>query len=150
MVTDIIENEEYKNIMCEHARDIIIHLIESGEEFAITANIKGLTFTPELPSSISDKLAQFSLFVLSNYTFESIRLDEDNFYFEAGFGKENFGSVVKVPFFAVFQIIVDESILFVNPIATVEKYFKDHSYKERSMNAFKMNKKNKELLEGTE
>lgn len=150
MVTDIIENEEYKNLMADHVRDVIIHLIESGEEFAITANIKGLTFTPELPLSISEKLAQFSLFVLSNYTFESIRLDEENLYFEAGFGKENFGSVVKVPFFSVFQIIVDESILLVNPVATVEKYFKTHKFKERSMNAFKMNKKNKELIEGTE
>lgn len=150
MVTEILENKEYKNMMCEHARDVVIHMIESGQEFAITANIKGITFSPELPIAISEKLAPFSLFVLSNYTFESIKLDEEFMYFEAGFGKENFGSVVKVPFFAVFQIIVDESILFVNPIATVEKYFKSHKFKERSMNAFKMNNKNKELLEGLE
>lgn len=148
MVTDIIENEEYKNIMSDHARDIVIHLVESGQEFAITANIKGLSFSPELPLAISEKLAPFSLFVLSNYTFDSIKLDDDYIYFEAGFGKENFGSLVKVPLFAIFQIIVDESILFVNPIATVEKYFKSHQFKERSMNAFKMNSKNKDLLEG--
>ncbi len=148
MVTDIIENEEYKSIMSDHARDIVIHLVESGQEFAITANIKGLSFSPELPLAISEKLAPFSLFVLSNYTFDSIKLDDEYIYFEAGFGKENFGSLVKVPLFAIFQIIVDESILFVNPIATVEKYFKSHKFKERSMNAFKMNSKNKDLLEG--
>ena len=55
-----------------------------------------------------------------------------------------------VPLYAVFQIVIDESILFLNPTATVEKYFVKEEISEnqinRSMNAFTMNNKNKDLL----
>jgi hypothetical protein len=62
--------------------------------------------------------------------------------------------VVTIPLYAIFQIVISESILFLNPTATMEKYFlaqkpkldKNENQKTRSMNAFKMNKKNKNLL----
>jgi hypothetical protein len=63
--------------------------------------------------------------------------------FEAGFGNENFGSVVKIPLFAIFQIIVDESVLYLNSVATVEKFNKD--LKRNSMSLFKNNPHNKKF-----
>jgi len=47
-----------------------------------------------------------------------------------------------IPFHAVFQIVVDESILFVNSVATIDKY-NETVIKEKSMNIFKNNPNNK-------
>jgi len=146
MINNIIEDKKYKDIVAAQIKEVLEYLIGNEEEFAITANIKGVKFTPELPTAIRSHLAPYSLFVLSNYTFESIEIDKENIYFEAGFGKENFGSLVTIPFYAIFQIIVNESILFVNPVATVEKFFHEEDQQQRSMNVFKNNPKNSDLF----
>lgn len=141
MINNIIENIEYKNLVSSQVKDTIKFLLEQNQEFAITANIDALEFNPELPSTTFEQLSKFSLFVLSNYTYTTIKLDNGFLYFEAGFGSENFGSTVKVPFYSIFQIVVDESILFVNSVATVDKFNKDT--KEKSLNIFKNNPNNK-------
>ncbi len=144
MINNIIENIEYKNLVSSQVKDTIKFLLEQNQEFAITANIDALEFNPELPSTTFEQLSKFSLFVLSNYTYTTIKLDNGFLYFEAGFGSENFGSTVKVPFYSIFQIVVDESILFVNSVATVDKFNKDT--KEKSLNIFKNNPNNKKLI----
>ncbi|MEA1915504.1 MAG: hypothetical protein U9N30_09325 [Campylobacterota bacterium] len=146
MISDVINNNEYKQMVAEQIKEVLDHLLVLEEEFALTANIKGVGFDPELPSPITSVLAPFSLFVLSNYSYQSIVMHEDHIQFEAGFGKENFGSVVTIPFNAIFQIIVEESILFVNPTATIDSLFPDVNQKEKSRNAFKLNQKNKDLV----
>ena len=144
MINNIIENVEYKDLVSSQVKDTIEFLLEQNQEFAITANIEAIKFDPELPPATFDQLSKFSLFVLANYTYTTIKLDETSLYFEAGFGSENFGSTVKVPFHAVFQIVVDESILFVNSVATVDKFNKDT--REKSLNIFKSNPNNKKLM----
>lgn len=144
MINNIIEKEEYRDLVSSQIKDTINYLLKQDQEFAITANIEGIKFEPELPSATLNQLSKFSLFILSNYTYSTIKLDENNLYFEAGFGNENFGSTVKVPFFAIFQIVVEESILFVNSVATVDKFTKDA--KVKSLNVFKNNPNNKDLL----
>ncbi|PLY07997.1 MAG: hypothetical protein C0625_03355 [Arcobacter sp.] len=144
MINNIIENTEYKDLVSSQIKDTISFLLEQNQEFAITANIDAVKFNPELPSATFEQLSKFSLFILANYTYSTIKLDDDSIYFEAGFGSENFGSTVKVPFFAIFQIVVEESILFVNSVATVDKFNKDA--KEKSFNVFKNNPNNKDLL----
>lgn len=146
MIKDVIENENYKNLVSSQIKNTIEFLIGNDEEFAITANIKGITFTPELPVAIYDQLSAFSLFILANYTYTTLDLDEEYIYFEAGFGKENFGSLVKIPFNAIFQIIVDESILFVNSTATVQDFFSQKDQDNKSLNAFKKNPNNQSLI----
>jgi len=150
MISNVVEDLEYRDILEGQIFDVIEYLINKDEEFSITANIKGVSFNPEMPESISKNFPMFTLFTLSNYTYESIILTEKNITFEAGFGSENFGSHVTLPLYAIFQIVIDESILFLNPTATVEKYFIEEKIEEenlsRSMNAFSMNKKNKDLL----
>jgi hypothetical protein len=134
---------------------VIEFLIDKDQEFSITANIKGVGFDPQIPEVISDNFPPFTLFALANYTYETIELTEDYIQFEAGFGAENFGSLVTIPLYCIFQIIVDESILLLNPTATVDKFFRRPKVENlnkidqqtRSMNAFTMNVKNKKLLD---
>lgn len=147
MINDILENANYQEMVSEHIYDVIEYLINNDYEFSITANIKGVSFNPDIPKSIFKNFSKFTVFALANYTYSSIVLTEDNISFEAGFGAENFGSVVTIPLVAVFQIVLDNSILFLNPSATVDKSFeKKETDEERSRNVFAMNKKNKNLL----
>ncbi len=144
MIKNIIENIEYKELVNSQIKDTINFLLEQNQEFAITVNIGAIDFNPELPTTIFEKLSKFSLFVLSNYTYSTIKTDESYIYFEAGFGSENFGSTTKIPFYAIFQIIVDESILFINSVATVDKF--NENLKQKSFNRFKNNPNNKKLI----
>ena len=143
MINNIIENEEYKELVEKQIKENINFLLKMNQEFSITANIEPITFTPELPSVIKNQLSKFSLFVLSNYTYTTIQIDDEYLSFEAGFGSENFGSVVKIPLHAVFQIVVWESIIYLNSVATVEKFNKN--LKKNSLNVFKNNPNNKKF-----
>ncbi|KAB7887517.1 hypothetical protein [Poseidonibacter ostreae] len=143
MITDIIENEEYKDLVCKQVKETIEFLLDNNQEFSITANIEGMTFNPELPKPIKDQLAKFSLFILSNYTFTTVEINDSFLTFEAGYGSENFGSVAKVPLHCVFQIVVEESILYINSVATVDKFNKNKE--QNSMNVFKNNPNNKKF-----
>ena len=143
MVKDIIENNEYKSLVEKQIKENVLFLLEKKQEFSITANIQPISFTPELPKVIKDQMHKFSLFTLSNYTYTTVQIDDNYISFEAGFGNENFGSVVKIPLYAIFQIIIDESILYINSVATVEKFNKD--LKKNSMSIFKNNPNNKKF-----
>ena len=143
MIRNIIEDEEYKNLIENQIKETVFFLLKKNQEFSITANIESVTFTPELPSVIRNQMHKFSLFTLSNYTYTTVQIDDDYMSFEAGFGNENFGSVVKIPLHAIFQIVVDESILYINSVATVEKFNKD--LKKNSFNIFKSNPNNKKF-----
>ena len=143
MVKDIIENNEYKSLVEKQIKETILFLLEKNQEFSITANIEPITFNPELPKVIKDQMHKFSLFILSNYTYTTVQINDEYMTFEAGFGNENFGSVVKIPLYAIFQIVIDESILYINSVATVEKFNKD--LKKNSFNIFKNNPNNKKF-----
>ena len=143
MINDIIESEEYKQLVEIQIKETILFLLNKNQEFSITANIAPVTFDPELPKTIKDQMHKFSLFILSNYTYTTVQVNNEYITFEAGFGNENFGSVVKIPLHAIFQIIVDESILYINSLATVEKFNKD--LKKNSFDIFKNNPNNKKF-----
>ena len=143
MIKDIIENNEYKSLVEKQIKENVLFLLEKKQEFSITANIQSISFTPELPKVIKDQMHKFSLFTLSNYTYTTVQIDDNYISFEAGFGNENFGSVVKIPLYAIFQIIIDESILYINSVATVEKFNSD--LKKNSFNIFKSNPNNKKF-----
>ena len=147
MINKILESKEYKKLITRHTKESISYLMDLGVEFAITANLKGLTFTPELPNSIKSRLANFSLFVLSNYTYTTVILGENELTFEAGFGSENFASVVTVPYISIFQIVIGESIISINTLATVDDLQIDLNVHNKSFNAFKNNPFNKKLID---
>ena len=143
MVKDIIEDNGYKSLVEKQIKENILFLLEKNKEFSITANIEPISFTPELPKVIKDQMHKFSLFILSNYTYTTVQVDDNYISFEAGFGNENFGSIVKIPLYAIFQIVVDESILYINSVATVDKFNKN--LKKNSFNVFKSNPNNKKF-----
>jgi hypothetical protein len=71
--------------------------------------------------------------------------------FEAGFGSENFGSVVSIPLLSIVQIIVDETPLLIN-LASYKKEIKsikkevDSGGIENSMSSFLSNPENSKFL----
>lgn len=144
MVQNLISTKRYKELTSKQIKELLEFLVDQSKEFSITANLDGVDFNPEIPQSISNNFSQFTLFTLANYTLESLVIEDDYISFEAGFGSENFGSVCSMPYYAIFQISIENSILFINPSATVAENFEDDfddiKQKERSMNAFKLNR----------
>ena len=143
MINDIIEDIDYKKLVEAQIKENVTFLLNKNQEFSITANIESATFTPELPKVIKESMHKFSLFILSNYTYSTVQINDTHISFEAGFGNENFGSVVKIPLHSIFQIIVDVSILYINSVATVDKFNKD--LKKNSFDVFKNNPNNKKF-----
>lgn len=64
-----------------------------------------------LPEHISSTFAEMTLFILAGHTFKSIELGEKELSFEAGFGSENIGSLVTLPYESVVQILVQDNDL---------------------------------------
>jgi len=137
---NITENLEFQELIQNHCKEQLNFFISKGIDFSIVANISNITFNPELPNSIKDNLSKFSLFTLAGYTFQSAYIKEESLFFEAGFGKDNFGSLVQIPFSSIFQIIKNDNIVFINISATLENI--DKNPKNKSMNVFKNNPNN--------
>ena len=142
MINNLLNNNSYKDLASMQIKQLIQYLKENDIEFNLTAKLKTIKFNPNLPDVIYNTMQQYTLFALANYTYSSLVIKENHIEFETGFGAENFGSVCSINYTSIFQIGVDESILFINPIATVDKYDNNiqESQKQRSMNAFKLNK----------
>ncbi|RBQ29078.1 hypothetical protein [Aliarcobacter vitoriensis] len=143
MLKNIIENDDFKNLSQRHIKDIIQYIIDTNTEFSVVANIESTSFNPDLPNDIKSNLNKFSLFTLAGYTFTTVRIEDDFLYFEAGFGKDNFGSVLKIPLYSILQIIIDENIIYINLTATVDKF--NNNLEKNSFNVFKNNPKNKKF-----
>ena len=143
MKKNIMENIEVQELLENHCKEIIDFFIKKDIEFSLIANISNTIFQPDLPSSLKDNLNKFSLFSLAGYTFKSAYLNDSFLFFEAGFGKDNFGSLVKIPLNSIFQIIKDDNIIFINTGATFDNIIKNP--KNNSMNIFKNNPNNKKF-----
>jgi hypothetical protein len=111
---DPFQTEEFRRIQQEYLLQILSYLLEEGVEFAVAAEVEYIRFEPELPVSIYERFSPVSLFVLSGYTYETARLDDETLYFEAGFGEENVGSHLSIPLLAIKQVIVGEYPVAIN------------------------------------
>ncbi|MGJ0358351.1 hypothetical protein [Aliarcobacter cryaerophilus] len=140
MTQNITENVEFQELIQNHCKEQINFFISKGIDFSVVANISNITFEPDLPNDLKDNLSKFSLFTLAGYTFQSAYIKDESLYFEAGFGKDNFGSLVQIPFSSIFQIIKNDNIVFINISATLENI--DKNPKNKSMNVFKKNPNN--------
>lgn len=143
MIEALLGDEAFHGMMKKHTHEIVELLLKKGVHFSILTNVSDVNFDPELPENITQGFKPITMFFLAGYTFESAQIYNDTLSFEAGFGNENFGSVVKIPLHSIFQIIVDESILYINSVATVDKFNKD--LKKNSFNVFKNNPNNKKF-----
>ncbi|MDP1783861.1 MAG: hypothetical protein Q8K81_00335 [Sulfuricurvum sp.] len=150
MLFDIIKNPSFGRLMETHIREILTYLFESDQNFGILCKIEHLTFDPPLPDTISSEFRAMTLFFLAGYTFESARLENNILYFEAGFGQENVGSLVSVPFLSIVQIIIDDTPAFVNLAIPREQSISVNIEKnegvQNSMSSFLSNPENQKFL----
>ncbi len=151
MLDNLIEDKDFAKIMQKNMENLIIMLFEKDQNFGILCKIEHISFDPPLPKSISLEFRSMTLFFLAGYTFETASIVEDMIVFEAGFGSENFGSVVSVPLLSIVQIMVDETPLLIN-LANYKKENKsikkevDSGGIETSMSSFLSNPENSKFL----
>ena len=143
MTINLFQTPEYKTLMQEHIAKTITYLFDKNQEFALACEIKYISFNPELPSDIKETFKETVLFILSGYTFESAKLEEGLFYFEAGFGSENFGATVTVPLLAIKQLFVGDHPIILN---LAQPAIQENISKKSSMEALLSNPENKKLL----
>lgn len=146
MTINLFQTAEYKALMREHIAKTIGYMFDKEQEFAIACEVKHLTFNPELPSSISENFDETVLFILGGYTFESAQLEDDSFYFEAGFGDSNFGSTIQVPLLAIKQMLVSDYPIMINHAEHTPKELLAQKAKNNSMQSLLNNPENKKLL----
>ena len=150
MLDNLIEDRDFAKIMQKNIENLIIMLFEKEQNFGILCKIEHVSFDPPLPKNISSEFRSMTLFFLAGYTFETANIVDDMIVFEAGFGAENFGSIVSVPLLGIMQIIVDETPLLIN-LASYKKEHKmahktDEGGIENSMASFLSNPENSKFL----
>ncbi|WP_232501344.1 hypothetical protein [Sulfurovum sp. NBC37-1] len=145
MTMNLFQTPQYRTLMKDHIAKTIIYLFEKNQEFAIACETEYITFEPELPSDIRESFNETVLFVISGYTYESAKVDDEYFVFEAGFGSENFGSTVQVPLLAIKQLFVGEHPIVINLADPVIPQ-KQADKTKNSMEALLNNPENKKLL----
>lgn len=150
MLESVIKDKDFANVMQKNIQELLIHLFEKDQNFGVLCKIEYVNFEPALPSDISSEFREMTLFYLAGYTFETARIIGGSLVFEAGFGKENFGSLVNVPLLSILQVIVDETPLLIN-LATYAKDTQtvrenDDLGVENSMASFLSNPENSKFI----
>ncbi len=143
-----LSDEKFCDIMQEHIQELLEYLLSKGVNFSILVNVSEIDFQPPLPDEIRNTFKLTTMFILAGYTFESTIIDDGVVSFEAGFGVDNFGSLVSIPLLAILQIIVEETPIFINLSipSSVKKVKKQKKGIKKSMDALLSNPENKKLL----
>ncbi len=146
------ESNEYIEITKSYLYNIIEFLIKHQVEFDIIVRTKYIEFNPPLPKDIIEKFGENILLKVAGYTLESAFVDNENLYFEAGFGRENFGSKLTIPLLAIIQILTKELPIAINtidPYLIKRKNIKEEKKEiklKKSLNAILNNPENLKLL----
>jgi hypothetical protein len=111
---ELFHSDAFRSLMQKHLHSVITFLFENDREFKIAAEVSYLRFNPPLPGKITRTFDDVSLFALAGYTYESAWLDEEMLYFEAGFGEEDFATLVTIPLLAIRQIFYDQFPIAIN------------------------------------
>lgn len=114
MLDNIIQDKEFAQLMKQNIQELMVLFFQKEQNFGILCKIEDVFFDPELPKSINAEFRPLTLFFLAGYTFETARIENDLLTFEAGFGSDNFGSMVSVPLLSILQIIIDETPVLIN------------------------------------
>ena len=151
MLENVIDEKGFAQIMKKSIEDVIIHFFEREQNFGILCKIEEVDFNPALPESINSEFRPLTLFFLAGYTFETARIEDEFLIFEAGFGSDNYGSVVTVPLLSIMQIIIDETPIFINlsvykESVEVRKREGDDKGVKNSMASFLNNPENSKFL----
>jgi hypothetical protein len=148
---EFLKNEEFTRIVHQTLERVLSLLLKNGVPFSILTNIARVNFEPKPPLLVTQKFEPFTLFVLENYTFSSAKLTDDCLTFEAGFGENNFASLVSVPLGAILRIVIEDLPIFLNmSIDTIKPAQQKTSKKEdnlkNSLEALLNNPENKNLF----
>lgn len=153
MLENLIEDKDFAKFMQKSIRELIVLFFQKEQNFGILCKVEDVGFNPPLPQEISDEFRPLTVFFLAGYTFESARIEDDYLVFEAGFGNENFGSVVSVSLLSILQVIIDETPVFINLAnakaleGTTEKVQEiDEEGIETSMASFLSNPENSKFI----
>ena len=141
-----IETQEFKNIMQEHIVKTIEYLFNANQEFAIACDVAAVSFEPELPQDIQDSLAEITIFMVANYSFETASIEKEFLLFEAGFGEENIGALVQIPLLGIKQLFVGEYPVLMNIASHIEEVEEEVATEIDSMSALLNNPENAKLL----
>jgi hypothetical protein len=151
LLDNLIKDKDFATIMKNNIQDIIIHFFQIEQNFGVLCKIEDAMFEPTLPEDINSNFNHLTLFYLAGYTFETARIEDDLLIFEAGFGSDNFGSVVTLPLISIIQIIVDETPILIN-LSTYKyqeeqkKIPEDDAGVKNSMASFLNNPENSKFL----
>jgi len=150
LLENVITDSKFASIMQNHIQELVIHFFNQEQNFGILCKIEDVSFEPPLPASITSEFRALTLFFLAGYTFETAQISEDMLIFEAGFGIENHGSLVRVPLLSIMQIIVDETPIFINLSTTKRAKMRveseDKKGVENSMASFLSNPENSKFV----
>jgi len=150
LLESLTNNKEFAQLMQKHTQEVIIHFFKKEQNFGILCKIEDVEFNPALPKDIIAEFRPLTLFFLAGYTFETAHIKDDCLVFEAGFGVENFGSMVSVPLYSIMQIIVDETPILINlsnqKIEQKPKKVVDRKGVEDSMASFLSNPENSRFM----
>lgn len=153
MLENIIDEAEFAKIMQNSIQNVIIHFFGKEQNFGILCKIEEVHFNPSLPESINSEFRPLTLFFLAGYTFDTARIEDDILIFEAGFGSDNYGSVVSVPLLSIMQVIIDETPVLINLSVYKESQNEQKEVKkeddtgvENSMASFLNNPENSKFL----
>ena len=115
MKDEVLNNQNFNSLMIKHIKECLNFFFENGYEFGILSNLKYTEFSPALPEHITQSFkSEVILFELANYTLQSVEISDNNLTFHAGFGEENFASTVKIPLFAIVQLLVENMPILIN------------------------------------
>lgn len=150
MLEQVLDDKRFAALMQKNIQEMIVHFFQKEQSFGILCKIGDVSFNPPLPQSINAEFRSLTLFFLAGYTFESAYIQDDLLIFEAGFGAENFGSVVSVPLLSIMQIIIDETPILIN-LAVYKQELQgekkvDESGVENSMKSFLSHPENSKFL----
>ena len=147
MLQELLRDSQFSSMMRSHVKEVIEMLLKKGINFSILTNVSEIEFEPPLPKEISSNFKPITMFVLAGYTFESCIINDEELSFEAGFGPNNFASLVRIPILSVLQIIVEDTPLFINLSIDTRTREKRHSKGiKRSMEALLSNPETEKLL----
>ena len=144
----IISDDKFRSIMKKHCYETVKYLKESRNFFSFFCYIHQANFIPKLPTELENSLKHLTLFSMNGYTFDSIKITEDFLEFEAGFGENNFTSIVKVPLNSILQMTVEDNVIFVNSGSSIDKKEDKKSLRKEissSIDAILSNPRNKNL-----
>ncbi|ARR00669.1 hypothetical protein [Campylobacter porcelli] len=147
MIEEILKDDKFGSMMRKNIYDLLNFLIDKGSTFDILVNTKFVSFNPDLPDSIKSSFnPSVILFSLAGYTLSSVKISSDEISFEAGFGEDDFASVVSVPIGAIIRISIDENPLLINFATYTPNSIK--TKQEHSKQIFLNNPKNRDIFKG--